>query len=310
MSSASLRILLAGLVDYAGLFPPASLSMAEVAANYAAYRQSPDAWVLGRLIVPVARLHELTEFLSTQGMPPGRRGVHDPSPGFAAAPDARSWRISALAGKDIADDARRIAAWNASVRDAVVDTVELRTSSPEMLLEGASALQDFTTYVEFPLDEDVSPYLDAIARTGLRAKIRTGGVTPEAFPTSAHIARFLRGCADRNLAFKATAGLHHPLRDSYRLTYAPDSPCGDMFGFLNVFVAAAFARKGLPERELIGVLEERNSSTLQFHHHGIRWRDEEIDAQRLADVRTSFAIAFGSCSFREPIDDLHSLGLL
>ncbi|MDB4888227.1 MAG: hypothetical protein JWL61_82 [Gemmatimonadetes bacterium] len=290
----SLRILLAGLVDYAGLFPPAALSMAEVAANYAAYRHSPDAWALGRLVVPVARLRELSDVA-----PPSENGEHG------------TWRISALVGDDASHDAERIAAWNASSHGTlIVDTVEVRATSAEAIAGLADTLRDFTVYVEFPLAEDSSSYLDAVARAGARAKMRTGGVTEDAFPLAAQIVRFLRGCAERKLAFKATAGLHHPLRDCYRLTYAPNAPQGEMFGFLNVFLTAAFALEGLPERQLLELVQERNASSLRFTDDAIRWHDEEIDIQRLADIRTSFAIAFGSCSFREPIDDLHQLGLL
>ncbi|MEO5818658.1 MAG: hypothetical protein ABIT20_25545 [Gemmatimonadaceae bacterium] len=289
----SLRVLLSGLVDYAGLFPPASLSMTDVATNYAAYRQSPDAGALGRLIVPVARLGEFSGAMSSSG-----RREHD------------TWRISALASDDATQDAKDIAEWNASTNGAVVDTVEVRATSPDAIAGIARALREYTAYVEFPLVHDPLPYVDAIARAGVRAKIRTGGVTPDAFPHSVQIVRFLRACADRNLPFKATAGLHHPLRSRYRLTYAPDAPIGDMFGFLNVFLAAAFASKGLPETQLLSLVEERDPSALEFRSDAIRWRDEVIDLQRLADIRTSFAIAFGSCSFREPIDDLHQLGLL
>ncbi len=49
----ALRPLLSGLIDYAGLFPPAAVSMADAVANYAAYRTSADAWALGRFVLPV-----------------------------------------------------------------------------------------------------------------------------------------------------------------------------------------------------------------------------------------------------------------
>ncbi len=289
----SLRILLAGLVDYAGLFPPASLSMADVATNYAAYGASSDASMLGRLVVPVARLGELTAAMAVDDRT--ARGT---------------WRISALATDDHPHDAAQISAWNVSNTRAVVDSVELRASSASMIADAVHAFQAVTVFVEVPLAGDTSSHLDAIQRAGARAKIRTGGVTTDAFPASRDIAGFLRACADRHLAFKATAGLHHPLRNSYRLTYAADAPRGEMFGFLNVFLAAAFAFKGMAERELRQLLEERDASTLRFAEDAISWRDETIDAQRLTDIRTSFAIAFGSCSFREPVDDLQQLGLL
>jgi hypothetical protein len=291
----SLRILLGGLVDYAGLFPPASLSMREVAANYASYRCSADAWVLGRLIVPVAQLEGLAESIVPSELP-NRDG----------------WRISAIVTADIQRDAEHIAQWNGSMKGAlIVDTVELRAATAADIERAADVFHDtLHVYVEIPHAADPAHLLDTIARAGVRAKIRTGGVTPDAFPTAAQVVRFLRRCIEHGVAFKATAGLHHPLRDTYRLTYASDAPRGEMFGFLNVFLAAAFAHEGLRDNQLVQLMKERDPASLQFTRDCVRWHQEEVDTQRLADIRTSFAATFGSCSFREPIDDLHQLGLL
>jgi hypothetical protein len=52
-----------GLIDYAGLFPPAGLDMPTSARNYVSYRSGRYAWVLGRLIIPVARLIEFNAAL-------------------------------------------------------------------------------------------------------------------------------------------------------------------------------------------------------------------------------------------------------
>ena len=295
MPPASLQVLLAGLIDYAGFFPPAALSMREVVSNYAMYRQSSDAWALGRLIVPGARLSQLFESIAPLAL---------------RTKDA--WRISVLAGDDPAHDAECIARWNVAMQGGVVvDAVEVRASTPEAVACAAQVFGDaLAVYVELPHGDDPARLVAAVARAGVRAKIRTGGVTVDAFPTAMQVVRFLRRCAEHDVAFKATAGLHHPLRNAYPLTYAPDAASAEMFGFLNLFLAAGFVRKGLPDREVIALLDERDPHSLQFTPDAIRWRDEELDMQRLADIRTSFAVAFGSCSFREPIDDLHQLGLL
>jgi hypothetical protein len=145
---------------------------------------------------------------------------------------------------------------------------------------------------------------------GLRAKVRTGGLTPEAFPTAAQLARFLVRCAAEALPFKATAGLHHPVRAEHRLTYEPDAPRGTMFGFLNVFAAAALARTGADDRELADLLDERAPGAFELAGDSFRWRGHELPASELAAARETFAIAFGSCSVREPANDLHQLGLL
>src|SRR3954470_25046208 len=56
---ASLRALLSGAIDYAGLFPPAKLPLPEALDNYARYRGEPEAWMLGRFVVPASRLIDI-----------------------------------------------------------------------------------------------------------------------------------------------------------------------------------------------------------------------------------------------------------
>src|SRR5262245_39438675 len=93
--------------------------------------------------------------------------------------------------------------------------------------------------------------LDEVKCSGCFAKLRSGGVKHEAIPSVEEVAAFIRACADRRLAFKATAGLHHPVRSMQPLTYAPDAPRAVMHGFLNVFLASAFAWHSLRDLEPI-----------------------------------------------------------
>jgi hypothetical protein len=157
-------------------------------------------------------------------------------------------------------------------------------------------------YCEVPLSE-----LDEVRRAGCFAKVRTGGVKPEAIPAVADVAAFIRACAERRLAFKATAGLHHPLRAEYALTYAADAPRAVMHGFLNVFLASAFAWHG--RRDIEPVLAETDAAAFRFDDRA-HWRDWSLDAAQVREARTQFAHAFGSCSFEEPVRDLETLGLL
>jgi hypothetical protein len=149
-----------------------------------------------------------------------------------------------------------------------------------------------------------------IAETEARAKVRTGGVTADAFPSSFDLARFIKICAEEDVPFKATAGLHHPLRSVNKLTYAPDSASAMMHGFLNVFLAAAFAQSGMDVDRLVELLEEQSPGAFQFDSGGVTWRDEMIVRGQLRNSRNLLAIAFGSCSFEEPIEDLKRIGLL
>lgn len=295
----SLRVLLYAVVDYAGLFPPASLDMAGATREYAQHRGGPDAWALGRFVLPAARLEEF------------ETAAKDILPRDAAS----SWALSALLGSDLEEDLGRIERFNDRHGDArrgavLVDTVELKTHSAREVMRASDLLdRRFDTYMEVPVHDDPAEMIAAIAQTVAKAKIRTGGVTPDAFPTTAHVLRFIQRCIAHDVAFKATAGLHHPWRAEYALSYAPDAPRGTMFGFLNVLLCTAAVLGGLPERTAYDLLEERDGRATAFDGDGARWRGQRFDTELLERAR-EYMSAFGSCSFREPMDDLRGVRLL
>ena len=280
----AIRALLEGIVDYAGLFPPAALDVLTAARNYKSYRDAGDRWMLGRFVVGVAKLPELRSTIA------GIRGKDDAWPVSVVAPDAAA-ATSVLRAVD-----------DANVR---IESVEVRANAvADITLISRAAPKTREVYVEVPVDVTTPGLLDAIASLKLRAKIRTGGVSADAFPAAQDIAAFIRACLDRNVPFKATAGLHHPLRGSYRLTYDGSSPSGDMYGYLNVFLAAAFLRQGISEREAVELLVESDPAAIIVEEQAIRWRDRSVDVEAIKAVRARAATSFGSCSFREPVDEL------
>ena len=290
--------LLERVVDYAGLFPPARLGMEAAIRAYAEYRRGPDAWMLGRFVVPASRLEEFE------------------SDGGPMLPDraSTSWALSALVGADAELDVRSIERFNDRHRDARhgavhVDTVELKAAAVEDVRRAEAFIGGFDAFVEVPVGDDPEPLIAAIGDIGAKAKIRTGGVTPEAIPAARHVVRFLRGCVQQDVAFKATAGLHHPIRAEYPLTYEAGAPRGVMYGFLNVFLTAAFVRHGLDDAGAVDLLEERDASAFRVNGERVEWRDHAVTADQLRAARRD-VVAFGSCSFREPVDDLRALGLL
>jgi hypothetical protein len=291
----TLHALVAGVVDYAGLFPPAALSMEDAVADYAASLASPDAWVLGRFVLPAARLDELSATAAAH-----------------SGPRTAPWRLSVLVADDAASELAKIRAFNAvHARGSVIDAAELRASSLGALEPTVAAFgAELTVFVELPVSEEPREWLLAVKRAGARAKVRTGGVTAGAFPTAPQLARFIVRCAELGVPFKATAGLHHPLRSEQKLTYAADAPSATMFGFVNVFLAGAFALAGMNEHEVATLLDERDASAIIFGNDSVRWREHTITLDALRHARAAFALAFGSCSFREPIDDLRHLALL
>jgi hypothetical protein len=248
MTTKSLRALLEGLIDYAGLFPPAALSMQDAVRNYARYRDGEYAWALGRFVVPAERVDEVpSEFPTT------------------------------ILGID-----------------------EVKAATADDVARIAGEANGRTVYVEIT---DLA-LLAAIKQHRLRAKIRTGGVTPDAFPPIGDVAMFLRAAKTAGVAFKATAGLHHPLRCLKPLTYATDAPTGTMHGFLNVFLAAAL----LDHADEI--LAEDDAAAFAFDDEAASWRGHRVTTEELRVMRHNFATSFGSCSFEEPIGDLRALGWL
>ena len=296
---ATLYTLLTGAIDYAGLFPPAALSMQEAVARYADYRGTAEAWALGRFVVPLKRVDELVAAQREVG---------------AAG---QGWRLSVLLGEDPAREATRIRSFNAThARSTLIDSAEVKLSgSASTVRSGIAALVEqlppsVRLFVEFPIGDDIGLFVAAIAAANACAKIRAGGTTAESFPDPRTVARFLTCCAEHDARFKATAGLHHPLRGSFPLTYEPGAPRGMMFGFLNIMVAAAAARAGASHDTILELLQTEKGSEFRFGDEELRWRKLTLTRQELLESHATFALSFGSCSFEEPVYDMRRLALL
>lgn len=298
----TLRFLLGNLIDYAGLFPPAELPMAEAVRNYAAYRQSEHSWMLGKFIVPASRLEEFEQAASEFWPLDGEAGF---------------WKLSALGSANLRDDLAQINRFSRrrtvgeTAAAVMIDTIEFKASTAAEIQAAMRVMHPtLTCFIEIPINEDPTELIQTIGAEGAFAKVRTGGVTADAFPASRNLARFIAACAEEDVAFKATAGLHHPLRSVNRLTYKPDSQSAMMHGFLNVFLAAAFAQNGLDVEQLAEILDETSPEAFRFDEGCVFWRDEILVVGHIRNARNLFSISFGSCSFTEPIEDLQRLQLL
>ena len=295
----ALRALLAGVIDYAALFPPTSADMPRAVRDYASYRAGQESWMLGRFVLSVDRLHE---FVDTYMMLDERSR-------------AGGWRLSTLLGDDAEAGLARVGDFNRTNHDIVIDAIEARLTTPAAIARAmhavgrlpGSAASRAALFVEVPASGDPASIISAICEWGVNAKIRTGGTSAELIPSKAYVVQFLRECADANVPFKATAGLHHPLCGEYRLTYEPDSARAKMFGFLNVFLAASFMRIGLDDADIAAVLEESDPRAFAADANAVRWRDRSLSVDQITDAR-KFALCFGSCSFRDPVDELAALG--
>jgi hypothetical protein len=288
---------LGGLIDYAGLFPPAEHVMADAVEEYRAARAGAEAWIVERFLCPVGRLEELAAVL----MPTMESGE---------AP----WRLSAIAGgTDLDADSTAIKAFDAELNGgAAVELVEAKVPQDDLAdwAERAVRVFDRMVFFEIPWAGDLAGSFDALAAaresTGrmLGAKLRTGGLVAVDFPSPEVVAGFLVGCRDRSLPMKATAGLHHPVRHN-------DPATGfTHHGFLNLLVAAALAVRGEDVASITAVVADDESSAFEFGRNGIRWRDLRAGVSDLQAARRGLLVAYGSCSLDEPVADLTSLGVL
>ena len=275
--------LLSGLIDYAGLYPPAGLAMQPAVRNYLAYRRSRHSELLGRFIVDWRRLSELREI--------ARDSLADLPLSVTASSLADVSNVAQLR-----EDGFRIE--SVEIKPDKLDEIDLKPSR---------TLPETIIYFEVPVMPAQKEVLDSIRKAGVRVKIRTGGIAAVAFPSSEAIAAMLTAIAGRGLAFKATAGLHHPIRGWHPFTYEPDSQMGVMHGFLNLFLAATHVYFGGTEDQAQQLLNDQDAEAFRMTADTIGWRALQWSAEQLRTVRREFAISFGSCSFAEPIQDLERM---
>jgi hypothetical protein len=293
--------LLEQVIDYAGLFPPASLDMRTGVRNYSRYLRHPQSWALGRFVLPLSRLNE---FMSVRG-------------GVVPEPWHLSGIVSANSLSSLVSDLAAANLFNRMARGARVESVEVCVSTTEEIELVRKHQPPRTTLFFEVAPENADELLPVVSRVGGFAKLRTGGVSADAFPSVEAITAFLTKCAELHVPFKATAGLHHPLRGSYPLTDGANSPHATMHGFLNFFTAAAIAwetQGGAPHSMLATCLADPERANWHFGEDSLTWSGDEepvrIELDTLLEVRSKFALSFGSCSFEEPIQEMRKLDLL
>ncbi|HEX7084903.1 MAG TPA: hypothetical protein VF198_00960 [Vicinamibacterales bacterium] len=289
----ALHTAFSGFIDYAGLFPPASLPLADVIRRYGEYRGGAHAWMLGRLILPLQAVSDAAALARDHG----------------ASPAAR-WPVSVLAGPaDLEHAAAAIEQLRAPDAVLTVESVETSASDVDAIRRVASLLPDTVErFVEIPSDPDPAPLMQALADAGLSAKIRTGGTTADRFPDTASVARFLARAASAGVPLKATAGLHHAQRGVYALTYEPDSPSGTMHGFVNLTLAAALlAARRIDEELADACLDDDRPGVFKFGGRAGSWLNAVVTYGEFAEARRTLLRSVGSCSFEEPVDDVRRL---
>ena len=308
-----LSALLNGMIDYAGLFPPASLSLQEALSVYLQDVRGKDAWMLSGFVLPTGRMEAAAQILD--------EAADTGELVFSALGRGGDDREAFLDGLD--SDIELIETFRAHMGARVsVPVLETRLPGNELDFQiradalvrqaaGRAAAAGLLPYFEVPFDGDwearAARAILSIRDAGspARFKIRTGGVVPEAFPSPRRLAWGLLEAANAGVAYKCTAGLHHPIR-----RFDPETGAM-MHGFINVFAGAILAAvHGLDLDRLERILAEEDPAAFHFGDEGLAWQELRATTADIRQARSGQVISVGSCSFDEPRQDLQALGWL
>lgn len=302
---------LSGLIDYAGLYPPAQLPLHEAINHYYDYLRSPDRWMLGHFVIGVEQLVPLTAILKAH---PYLLDVEPLSLAVVTQGGATE--------EDFLDNCREDAAAiqtfiEAHPNQVNVAQVEFKpplltdTATVTQLLHNTKAVFNLPVFYELSLDENWEEQLHAAAAgiaefgPGAGLKLRTGGLVAEAFPSVPQVAAVITTCLEAHIPLKFTAGLHHPIRQ-YR-----DEVQTKMHGFINVFGAGTLVyTEHFSPAQINLVLSDEHPDHFVFDERGFHWQVYEVKAEEVAAARQSALISFGSCSFDDPLTDMRQLGWL
>ena len=304
MLSASLQALLAKSVDYAGLFPPCRLPLEHALKNQAEYVRSAESWMLNSFVLPIEQFGAAKNYLNLFA-PDYPLQISALGPKGTAAAAFADWL------SEVADAIRGLAAYNVDLITIKQFEVAFPADADlDLLREARAVLPNAHVFWEVPfarVPESIALLSESNEAAGVDPfglKLRTGGVTADAFPTSEQIAPALVLPAKDQLPIKFTAGLHHPLRQ-FR-----DEVKTKMHGFLNVLGAAVLAAEHRwSERQTVAMLEDEDPGSFSFTDEFFAWREWKIESRRI-EARRKFVTSFGSCSFDEPREDLRALGWL
>lgn len=301
--SPAISRLLGKSIDYAGLFPPASLPLSEAVEKFKGYLNGRDSWIISSIVLPIDRLAEAAGSL---GDTPFR---------LTATP--RRTEDTNLWLDRLQEDCGHLRSFLAAHAQVAIQALEILLPKPGGADEIAGRLEElvplvngYRVFLELPpgdnsFREELDAMIAALERHRLSlwgVKLRMGGTVPEAFPTTAIVAEVLAMVRDHRVPIKFTAGLHHPLRHR-------NNDLGvHVHGFINVLMAAMFAHAcRLPSENIETILADERSKDFVFSGNVARWLDLPIRTELIEDLRR-LIVGFGSCSVDEPLHDLRTLG--
>lgn len=311
----SLNIFMQGLLDYAGLFPPANLPLQVSLKNFSEYYDHQQTNWLGKYILPVNKVDETISILNEHPLFSKLKNKANFSLIISNSETINDY--SKILEKDITLIKKLT---NQFEQTITLDSIEFAppkevftTNNTKLIIDTLNILLEKFSYLdkinqfycEVRVLENLHEYIQTISNFNqkisnkIAIKLRTGGVTPAQIPPSIDIAKAIRVCAEQKIPIKATAGLHVPVPN--------DNPHvgARLHGFLNIFSCLLLCYDDLMSIEnMENIISNYSYRDFKFTDSGLHVGNRYISNQKMTELRKSFIKSFGTCSFIEPIDHL------
>ncbi|MBX7042895.1 MAG: hypothetical protein K1X85_08330 [Ignavibacteria bacterium] len=306
------------IIDYAGLFPPASLNLRDAFTNFLNYRQGYFSWLLSKFICPAGKVMDLSglvnadliedpvklSLLAGQSKDPDEFikkfsediAVYRNLPeSFQNCVRTESIEIRLPDELAVSNDKNRISVF----LDTLTDLIKENFAHRVFLFCEVPRLDNFDSHLKHTV-QGIELHNEKHVDAGF--KLRTGGTEASDFPEPAIILHAIRQCLNHKVPLKFTAGMHHPFR------HYDSGTAAKMHGFVNVFGAGVLAfRHAVSDHELKQMISDEDPDNFGFIDGQFRWKDWVCTPEEIHGARNSLVISFGSCSFDEPVEDLIEL---
>ena len=299
----ALRYVLDQAIDYAGMYPPASLSLSESLKSYQRHRSGAEAWMVKRIVLPVDALSKIYAGSFESGS----------EFRFAVIPRRApsDWLVSLRTDLAILNGflGKHLVAVADVLEILLPDDVSSVEAMGRLLRSVEKDLADRGAFFEVPggsefLErfEKAAKAIAGFSRHNWGLKLRTGGTTADMYPPPSVVAHALVIAREQGVPLKFTAGLHHPIRHWNKRVGTR------MYGFINILMAGLLAHHhGLSAERVEPILEDEEASNFSFTEQTADWRDLALPVEAIPRWRER-VVSFGSCSVDEPREDLEQLG--
>lgn len=287
----ALNTVLSGLFDYAGTFPPARLELNQAVAEALSFESTLKRPFLvnNRGVFNSSELTDVAAILNTAGVA------------------NKPFEFSALliAGDELDRAVTELCNVLGENPFLKMTGIELKIGSP-LELEQAGKLLGLFSGIRLFLEpsreirEQAIAYIDQLGAKNHAIGLKVRAAGPTAVST-AELANIIKDLTDRGIPLKVTQGLHSPFIQGNAPT-----------GFLTLALATYLSKAGASVGQIEQILRLTDLTPFSYDEGTgsyISFDRVTIELKRCIELNHLGIIRIGSCSIREPDEELDRLGL-